>query len=213
MNGNLLEKYLQNDLTESEKKALLHELQTNSSFAEEWRFQRSLRQALQNEKHKTLKNSILKTLDELEAVGEIKEITSQPSPTTSLTDTISNYIHENLALLQKWFTPYPYPSIARGGNLEVLLPLENINAQYILDFELKKAIPLKLSLSIFNAQNELVFSEKIPPQSRIFTISLMPIAEELHPGWYYWQLGHSRIGEVKRAFFINAELNPFSQYE
>ena len=208
MNGYLLEKYLQNDLTESEKEALLHELQTNSAFAEEWRFQRSLKQALQEEKHKVLKNSILQELDELEVTGEISEISHQPA--TSLTDKISNYIEENLALLQKWFTPYPYPSIARGGNLEVLTPHENFNAQYTLDFELKKAVPLKLSLSIFNAQNELVFSEKIPPQNRTFTISLLPIAEDLHPGWYYWQLGHSRIGEVKRAFFINAELNPFS---
>ncbi|MEZ4883493.1 MAG: hypothetical protein R3E32_02060 [Chitinophagales bacterium] len=208
MNGFLIEKYLQNALSDSEKKALLHELQSNPAFAEEWQFQRLLRQVLQTEKHKVLKSNILKELDALEEAGEIQPLPSL-SPTSNMTDVISKYIADNLALLQQWFTPYSYPSIARGGNLEVLMPEENTNAQYSLDFELKNPINLKLSLSIFNAKNDLVFAEKIPPQSRTFTISLMPIAEELHPGWYYWQLGHSRIGEVKRAFFINAELNPF----
>ncbi|MGB0931764.1 MAG: hypothetical protein ACPGVB_13365 [Chitinophagales bacterium] len=209
MNGNLLEKYLENDLNESEKEALLHELQTNSTFAKEWQFQRLLREALQSEKHQMLKSSVLKELDLLEEAGEIQSLTATSS-FSKAKGAISKYISENLELLQQWFTPYPYPSIARGGNLEVLLPQENLNTQFLLDFELKKAINLKLSLSIFNAQNELVFSEKIPPKNRTFTISLMSMAEELHPGWYYWQLGHSRIGEVKRAFFINAELNPFS---
>lgn len=209
MNGNLLEKYLENDLNESEKEALLHELQTNSTFAKEWQFQRLLREALQSEKHKTLKSSVLKELDLLEEAGEIQSLKATSS-FSKAKDAISKYISENLELLQQWFTPYPYPSIARGGNLEVLLPQENLNTQFLLDFELKKAINLKLTLSIFNAQNELVFSEKIPPKNRTFTISLMSMTEELHPGWYYWQLGHSRIGEVKRAFFINAELNPFS---
>ena len=208
MNRSLIEKYLQNTLSEVEKEALLHELQTNPTFAEEWQFQRSLRQTMQTEQRKSLKNSILQELDVLEEVGEIQALNT--SSTSNITDAISKYITDNLTLLQQWFTPYPYPSIARGGNLEVLFPLENINTQYQLDFELKNTVNLKLSLSIFNAQNDLVFSKKIPPQSRTFSISLVPIADELHPGWYYWQLGHSRIGEVKRAFFINAELNPFS---
>jgi len=207
MKDHLIEKYLQSTLSQSEKEALLKELQNNTAFAEEWQFQRSLRQALQTEKHQTLKNTVLQELDLLEENGEFQIVTAPKE--SNITDTISQYIHHNLTLLQEWFTPYPYPSIARGGNLEVLYPAENFNAQYTLDFELKKPVSLKLSLSIFNSKNDLVFAQKIPPQNRIFTISLMPIAEELNPGWYYWQLGHSRIGEVKRAFFINGELNPF----
>ncbi|MGB1242136.1 MAG: hypothetical protein ACPG49_06425 [Chitinophagales bacterium] len=207
MKDHLIEKYLHNTLTSPEKEALLKELQTDSSFAEEWQFQRSLRQALQTEKHNNLKSAVLQELDLLEENGELQIITAPKK--TNIADSISQYIHQNLAALQEWFTPYPYPSIARGGNLEVLYPSENFNAQYNLDFELKKTVNLKLSLSIFNSKNNLVFAKKIPPRSRVFAVSLMPIAEELNPGWYYWQLGHSRIGEIKRAFFINGELNPF----
>ncbi len=208
MNDYLIEKYFQNSLTEAEKKALHQELQDNPTLAEEWRFQQLIEESLQKQQRNSLKSKILEELDVLEEIGEIKPITTLKDSTQNLGDRLSAYVHENLNLLQQWFTPYPYPSIARGGNLEILHPIKNFNAEYTLDFELKKPINLKLSLSIFNHKNELVFAQKIPPRSQLFRISLVPMTGELHPGWYYWQLGHSRIGEVKRPFFIHAELQP-----
>lgn len=108
-------------------------------------------------------------------------------------------------------------TIDKGGlSALVLSPKAEIDCpNFQLDFQLSKALPCDLELTIFNNQEDVLHTQIIEANALNFTVSLSFLRPKV--GKYYWRLKantrnraiRTRYKSVVRSFFLNKGLNPF----
>ena len=194
----IIDAYLRGELSPTEKAELEAAILKDDELKEWFEFQ----QNLQLEVKRSLKNRLLEQLQVIEQELEMEKKQADSQPLYTLEELLSMFKvveHYEYAIesLEEEIT-------MRSSELGVIHPVNELDTNGVLVFELQKEVDVALELVIENNEEEVLIEEDIPPQCRFFTVDI----EGFAIGRYYWKLMSDVFPVIVGAFFVGKRWMP-----